>query len=364
MIYLAWFILFFAAIQSLVAITNLIIQQNPGKAITGFDELVSVLIPARNEEKNIGNILNDLLLQDYMNIEILVFNDQSTDKTEEIVSAFSEKDNRVKLINSKGLPDGWLGKNYACHSLSKQAHGKYLLFLDADVRIGNQIIAQTISVSEKYKLGLLSIFPKQMMHSIGEWITVPNMNYILLSLLPLILVRKSGFSSFAAANGQFMLFNSAIYLNLFPHQAFRQNKVEDIEIARYYKSLGLKIACLSGNHSISCRMYNGYREAVDGFSKNVINFFGNSYFLAIFFWILTSFGIVPILFFLSSKALIIYILLIISKRIIISSISKQNLFYNLIFVIPQQITMGLFIYKSIIYSTKKQFEWKGRSISL
>jgi cellulose synthase/poly-beta-1,6-N-acetylglucosamine synthase-like glycosyltransferase len=147
---------------------------------TDFNHLVSVLIPARNEEKNIAKLLNDLLDHDYKNIEILVFNDQSTDKTAEIVTGFSQKDSRVKLINSDGLPEGWLGKNHACHSLSKLAKGKYLLFLDSDVRIGNGIIRQTCTFSDKHKLGLLSIFPRQIMVSAGEKAAVPLMHFILL----------------------------------------------------------------------------------------------------------------------------------------------------------------------------------------
>ena len=174
---LAWFIFAFTLLQFAVAIVNLIFPQRFPSSISGFNNLVSVLIPARNEEKNIANLLNDLISNDYKNTEILVFNDQSTDKTADIVTGFSQKDSRVKLINSDGLPKGWLGKNHACHSLSKLAKGNYLLFLDSDVRIGNGIIRQTCIFSDKHKLGLLSIFPRQIMTSAGEKAAVPLMHY-------------------------------------------------------------------------------------------------------------------------------------------------------------------------------------------
>jgi len=363
MIYLAYFVLVFAVIQLLVALVNLIFIQKYSNEKANFNGLVSVLIPARNEEKNIANILNDLQNQGYSNIEIIVFNDQSTDKTEEIVTEFSLIDSRVKLINSNGLPDGWLGKNYACYSLSKHAKGNYLLFLDADVRISNDIIINTIGHSIKHNLGLLSIFPKQIMMTLGERVTVPNMNFILLSLLPLILVRKSKYPSLAAANGQFMLFKSKVYFDTNPHELMKANKVEDIEIARYFKNKNIPIACLTGNDTIKCRMYEGFTEAVNGFSKNVINFFGNSFLTAILFWLITTLGFILVLTSFEPIVSVLYLITIVATRVFISIVSRQNILLNLMLAIPQQITMGIFIYKAFINTIKKQYQWKGRNIS-
>jgi glycosyltransferase involved in cell wall biosynthesis len=307
--------------------------------------------------------LTGLQNQDYKNIEIIVFNDQSTDNTANIVKGISENDKRIKLIDSAGLPDGWLGKNHACFSLAKHANGKFFLFLDADVQIANNIIQQTTQFSKKHKLGLLSIFPMQIMKSLGEEATVPNMNFILLSLLPLVLVRKLHFSSIAAANGQFMLFQSDVYRKFQPHEKMKTSKVEDIEIARYLKKSKIKVACLLGNKSITCRMYSGFSEAVYGFSKNVIQFFGGSFFMAILFWLITSLGFILVLFSFSTTVFLLYISALILIRIFISIASKQSVLRNLKFAIPQQVTMGIFIFQAIINSYKKQYSWKGRNIS-
>jgi len=107
MIYIAYFVLVFSVIQLLVAFVNLIFRQNFSRVKTNYSGLVSVLIPARNEEKNIATILNDLQNQNYHNIEVIVFNDQSTDRTVEIITEFTKKDARIKLVNSNGLPEGW-----------------------------------------------------------------------------------------------------------------------------------------------------------------------------------------------------------------------------------------------------------------
>ena len=362
MIYLAYIIFTFTLIQLTVAIINSVYIQQPKSGICNFNGLVSVLIPARNEESNIANLLSDLQTQDYHNIEIIVFNDLSTDRTEEIVTQIAKTDRRIRLANSKGLPQGWLGKNYACHSLSNIAKGEYLLFLDADVRVKGGIITNSIAFAEKHKTGLLSIFPKQKMISAGEYLTVPVMNYILLTLLPLVLVFKSKFSSMAAANGQFMLFERAKYFETLPHEKFKNNKVEDIEIARYFKQKNIPVVCTLGDDTIECRMYNGFVEAVNGFSKNVVNFFGNSFFAAILFWVVTTFGFLVIFSELSTVLFCIFLIIVLATRVVVSFISMQNIFLNLILLVAQQFILGFLIYKAIIYKFNKQLKWKGRNI--
>ena len=360
---LAYIILGFSIIQFLVALVNLVFSQPFPKSGNNQNPLVSVLIPARNEEKNIGNILSDLQQNQYKNLEIIVFNDQSEDKTAEIVREFAKADNRIKLLDSPFLPDGWLGKNHACYSLAKNATGKYFLFLDADVRITGEVIAGAIAFSEKNQLGLISVFPRQIMKSLGEWITIPNMNYILLTLLPLILVRKTGIQSLAAANGQFMFFDAKIYNQFQPHEKMKSAKVEDILIARYFKKSKIKIACISAKNAIECRMYNGFGEAVNGFSKNVTMFFGNSFLAAILFWLVTGFGFIAVLVGLPVFVFYIYLLLLILTRAAVSVTSGQNAIINILLIVPQQIALGLFIFKAIENKFRKRLVWKGRNIS-
>jgi len=363
MLIIAYIVLGFTVIQLLVALANLVFETTlPGSADTS-DDLVSVLVPARNEEKNIGNILDDLINQACRNIEVIVFNDQSEDRTAEIVTEYTISESRIRLVNSGGLPEGWLGKNFACHSLSEKATGKYYLFLDADVRIGNDLIGRAVSFSIRYDIDLISIFPKQIIKTFGERITIPNMNYILVSLLPLVLVRKTEYPSLSAANGQFMFFRADTYSKMKPHEAVKSDRVEDISIARIYKEAGRKIACLLGDDSITCRMYSGFRDAVTGFSKNVIAFFGNSFMLALLFWLVTTFGFLAVLFEFSMPVIISYIIIYILTRIFISASSRQCIFLNLLFIVPLQASMGLFIYRAFINKNFKKFQWKGRNIN-
>lgn len=362
MFYLAAFIFVFTAIQLLIAAVNLLFKPKLIKSQLHGNPLISVLIPARNEAENIGFLLADLINQHYKNIEIIVFDDQSDDQTVGAVSALAETDSRIKLIRSGGLPTGWLGKNFGCYSLSLHAKGEYLLYLDADVRISGDLIQTAVDYSEKHRLGLLSIFPEQIIITSGEKMTVPIMNYILLSLLPLPLVQWITFQSLAAANGQFMLFNTSIYNRFKPHEHVKNCKVEDIEIARYFKEKRIPVACLTGNKSIRCRMYSGFSEAIGGFSKNIISFFGNSFILAVIFWLITTFGFIPVLIFFSVNFFVIYVVMLLLIRLFVALASHQRILDSFLYFIPQQMVMGVIIFRSFLNKHFFHYQWKGRSI--
>ena len=361
MIYLGYIVIVFTAIQLIVAVVNIVFKQKMG-AMGSNEKLVSVLIPARNEEKNILNILRDISSQNYYNYEVIVFDDQSTDSTVKIVTEYMQKDKNIRLIASEGLPNGWLGKNHACHSLALEAKGDYYLFVDADVRIKRNIIGETLRFAQKHTLNLVSVFPKQTLKSWGEWATVPIMNYILLTLLPLILVRKIGLSSIAAANGQYMFFDAKNYRNLLPHEAMKSEKVEDIKIARHYKQKHMNVACLASETDVRCNMYNSYSESVNGFSKNVTTFFGGSTLLAIFFWLISTFGFIPILLLYGTRGLTLYLVAVLIIRLLVSMTSKQSVSKNIIYLLAQQISLGLIIMKSIQHKLNKKHIWKGRNI--
>ncbi len=362
MIIIIYIILIFSAVQFLTVLANLVFRQKLKYTNVKNNPFVSVLIPARNEENNIANIINDLQQQTYKNLEIIIFDDKSIDKTASIVKDKLNNNNRIKLIQSKELPNNWLGKNWACHNLAQKAKGDYLLFLDADVRLKPDLIVRTVAYSQKYNLSLLSIFPKQIMKSTGEKLTVPLMHFILTTLLPLILVKKSPFVSHSAANGQFMLFHSKDYHKYLPHQVFKSHKVEDIKISRFYKSEKRTLACITGTDLISCRMYNNFKEAINGFSKNIVMFFGNSYFFAILFWATNILGIIPIFIYSNNLITILYCLTIILIRVFFSIVSKQNILMNLLLFVPQMVSMFIMLLKSLIYKFTKKQQWKGRYI--
>lgn len=362
MIYVSWSILAIASVNFLVSLINLLSFHFLPEGSIGEAPLVSVLIPARNEEANIGNILTDLLMIPYRNLEVLVFNDESTDHTEQIVQKFEKKDGRFRLLTGSPLPPLYTGKNHACHQLSMEATGEYFLFLDADVRLKETLIESALSWMIKKELALLSIFPLQVMKTVGEKLSVPLMNWILLSLLPMPLIRQNKRASLAAANGQFMLFPAEIYRKFQFHQLFREHKIEDMAIIRYLKKKGKHVDTFLGKDNISCRMYDRLGSAIEGFSKNIFLFFGNSITLTLLYAILITLAPVFIVLYLPATCWIIYAILILGMRVNISLASRQDVFQNLLYLVPQQIVLLFIIIKALHNRITGKLIWKDRNI--
>lgn len=361
MLYIAYISILFLLMQLINVVLNLIFKQRI-KANTSFgNEHISVLIPARNEEENIPFILSDLKKSNNENMEIIVFDDESSDNTAKVVRDFATQDQRIRLIQSKGLPNGWLGKNYACYQLAQQAKGRYFLFLDADVRIDESCITDAVEYLKRLDLKLLSVFPIQLQNTLGEKIAVPVMNYILLTLLPLIFVRTSPFKSHSAANGQFMLFDAESYKKRQPHSLFKNSAVEDINIARYFKKEKLKIACITGEKRIQCRMYKKYKEAVAGFSKNVLMFFGNTPLFALLFWTFSTLGWIPVLLSLP-QYLMGYFAVLLLILLLYSSIGKQNIIANIVLYPLQMLFFTIILGNAMLNKKNKRLKWKERNI--
>ncbi|MFT4679504.1 MAG: glycosyltransferase involved in cell wall biosynthesis [Flavobacteriales bacterium] len=363
MIYFCYFLIFFLVLRLLVALINMLsFHYLPKKVPSTIDVSISVLIPARNEEHNIGDLLKQL--DDYSSalLEIIVYDDSSTDSTAAIVNGFVQDNSKFKLLRGVALPEGWLGKNHACHQLSQKAQGDVLLFLDADVKIRDGAIPKAILHLQTHELHLLSIFPKQIFSSFGEKVTVPIMNWILLSLLPIVLVRTSKNPAFSAANGQFMMFRANTYKEHVPHQLFRNHMVEDIAIIQYFKTQLLKSDTLLGNKDVECRMYSGAKEAIEGFTKNIFQFFGDSILMTLLVAVTTT--IAPLIIYLNFGVYFgtLYVFGIVLIRIFVSVASRQSPWQNVLLLLPQHALFLIIIGKRLVNNGKKELIWKGRNV--
>jgi len=362
MYYLALIVLVFTALRLLTALSNLVLRQwlHEGNPVT--EEKVSILIPARNEEKNIGQLLESIISQEYQNWEAIVYDDLSEDQTASTVSNFATKDKRIRLIKSEGLPEGWRGKNRGCHILAQEAQGAWLLFLDADATVGKHLLSDAIAHMQKYRLQLLSIFPFQIMKSFGEKVTVPLMHWVLVSLLPLILTRKTRMPSLSAANGQFMLFEASTYHRFRFHEKMRAYATEDIVISRYMKRQGLKIHTLLSRDQVRCRMYHSFREAAHGFARTMIAFFGGNITLTLLYALITTFGVIPVWLSMGMPATISYLVATLMIRILVSLAAKQNVLFNFATAPVQQLAFFAISILAINNKIRKKTSWKGRLV--
>lgn len=356
----ACIVLVFTGIQLAVVLVNLFAGETllptPGRR----QPSVSVLIPARNEARTIGSLLTDLSRSAVRPLEIIVCDDRSDDGTARVVKETGRALGLpVRLIRSLPLPEGWTGKNFACYQLARQASGAYFLFLDADVRIGPEAIGRALATARRNGLGLLSVFPCQRLKTRGEKSVVPLMSYILLTLLPLRAVRKAASQpALAAANGQFMLFRSGTYRRLQPHRSVRNRAVEDIRIARYYKSNGIPTGCYTGNSGVSCRMYRNFREAVNGFARSLPAFFGGSRLLAGLFWLVTTLGIIPVWNAFSWPVTAGYIAAYLLIRLIANRMACRPFTEGLVYIPLQQAAFAWILLRSLAPP-----DWKGRKIT-
>ena len=360
----ALLVLFLTFLRFSVAFINMVSRPYLPEADPQTDDLpsLSVLIPVRNEEKNIDRLLGSLTYLGYNKAEILVYDDGSTDRSALLIRGYEALDSRVRYIAGTELPAGWTGKNYACHNLAMAATGDYLLFLDADVTVGYDLLRRAVLFARRHDLALLSMFPDQMMRTRGEKIVVPFMFRILLSLLPLFLIRRCRWTSFAAANGQMMLFRGDLYRRYHFHEAVKERLAEDIEIMRLVKLKKLRGDTLVGGKEIQCRMYHNYSEGIDGFSRNIFSMFGNSipFFL---FYSLSGLGSWILFLFLPWYFMASYIFMIVGLNAMIAVTIRQRVSENLRYLLPGTVAFYHIALTAVVKTFRQSYEWKGREVN-
>lgn len=359
---LIYFIFLFLILRFTVTLFNFISNPKLTSSPREYTDMVSILIPVRNEEHNILNLLESIRDQDYQNYEVIILDDHSTDNTQELCARFCRLNKRFRIISGKALPKDWLGKNYACYQLAAESKGTFLMFLDADETIANGLINNTVHRIKFYRLDLLSLFTNQVMISWGERMIVPLMHFVLLNLLPLRLVKLSKNPAFSAASGQFMLFNADNYRENQWHEQVKGKVVEDIEIMKLVKGYGFKAEALLANGFIFCRMYKNFSEAFNGFSKNLLAGFNNSVIGLFLYLLLVILGPIAIAYILSLELLLFALALIILSRVMISLMSGQNVWLNIILHPLQLIFMVLISVTSVKKYFTKTIVWKGRTI--
>jgi chlorobactene glucosyltransferase len=241
--------------------------------------LVSVIVPARNEERRIGECLQSLLEQDYPAMEVIVVDDRSTDGTAALVGAMSAADPRVRLVAGADLPPGWLGKPHALWQGVRHAAGEYLCFVDADTRLHPRCVGMAVSLCAPDKADLLTFGMKVECPSFWEKAVQPLILQMILAWFPADKINDPS-SEVASANGPFLFFRRAVYEALGGHEAVREEIVEDLELARKVKKAGYTILWVLAPELVRIRMYQSLKEIWEGWSKNFYKSMGERLWLA------------------------------------------------------------------------------------
>lgn len=229
----------------------------------------SVLIPARNEEANIAAALRSVLQSDGIEIEAIVLDDDSSDRTAEIVRDIAQIDPRVRLESAPPLPLGWFGKNFACHQLAGLARHPLLFFLDADVRVSrSDSLARLAAFAEQSGATLVSGIPREETGGLMEKLTIPLIHFVLLGFLSLDWMRARTDPRFAAACGQILAVRRDAYERVGGHGAVANRIHDAVALARAFRAHRLTTDLFDATDTFHCRMYQNAAEVWHGFTKN------------------------------------------------------------------------------------------------
>ena len=346
-----------------VSVINLITAPKllAGKPLSDIKDLISVIIPMRNEVNNAENIINDLLAQAYVNLEIIAVDDNSTDGTWEVLQKFTLHKN-FKWISLGDKPEEWIGKSWALWEGLHLAKGDVFVFVDADVRMDKLAIAENYIEMTKFNVGVLNCFPRQIAPSLGEKMIVPLMNWSTVGFFPVSLVNKSTLKRVFMANGQFIMCHKEEYEKIGGHESVKSLLNEDSAIINRFKEEEVRIRVVLGDNLVTCRMYKGYADARKGFGRSLVSAFGGIllFMTIVIFWMLMF--LMPYAIIFIDSRFIWVILGILIHRLITSIIYRENPFINM-FLHPIQmlILLEISIY-SIYLKLTKNIIWKGRAV--
>jgi len=314
---------------------------------------VSVLVPARNEEHNLPRLLSSFAGQDHPDAEMIVYDDQSTDGTWEIIENACHES--VRGIRGGELPTGWVGKTNGCYQLSLQARGEVFLFIDADTEF--QHPAALRHMCERFAARPPGTMLTGMTLLKGSGLSIVTMiGSIILSCIPWWMGKRVPAAAMSGVNGQCWMITGSDYRTYEPHQFVRGEVLEDIRIGRYLHKMGLIPLLDDVTDDLTVHMYGSFGEAWAGFRKNTADILGRSTIgsLVVLAGYILIFLVAPILY-------PPFLLSLLFLKIISDRITRQSWRITMMAPVSFLFVAGLG-FDSIWHRSRGRIEWKGRII--
>jgi glycosyltransferase involved in cell wall biosynthesis len=289
-----------AAIPAILFAMNLFFFRRPGPQWNKRPlPPVSVLIPARNEERSIEGAIKSVLASRGVEIELIVLDDGSTDRTGEIVQAAAEKDPRIRLQSAPPLPEGWNGKQHACWVLASLATHDVFCYLDADVRVGPEAIYRmagelNYQEQDEPEMALVSGFPRLETGTFLEKLLLPLIHFVLLGFLPLAGERWIRWSAFAAGCGQFMMMRREPYFVSGGHSGNPMTMHDGLRLPRLFRRHGFRTGLFDLGKDAACRMYRTNGQVWFGLAKNATEGMASVFRLPLFSVLLFGGQVLPL----------------------------------------------------------------------
>jgi len=323
---------------------------------------LSVIVPARNEEASLGQCLESLTAQTGVAFEIIVVDDHSTDRTREIAASYAG----VRVIEADPLPAGWTGKNNAVTTGARQAHGRWLLFTDADTVHLPGSLARALKEAEENEVDLLSYSPEQIAVTFWEMAVLPVVFAELARQYPPSKVSDPKYPD-AAANGQYILIKCEAYEAVGGHATIAGDILEDVALARAVKASGRKIRFRYAADAVRTRMYRNYAQLRDGWTKNLALLFPNPGWLAVktlalwaLPWIIFGLAIAGGLRQWWWNPMFVGVLLYLGGRINRANFTTDMTILGVLFGMPM---FAYLLLRSKRAHSKGSVPWKGRTYS-
>jgi len=232
--------------------------------------LVSVVIPARNEARNIDRCVRSVLGTTYPDVEVIVVDDHSSDGTGDTARRIAADDPRLRVIENEPLPEGWFGKQWACANGARASKGAILLFADADTVHSSDLLTRSVRTMLRRDADLFSVAGRQELGSFWERLVQPAVFAIMaVRYGGTESVTRSRFTSSKIANGQCLFVKRTTYEALDGHALVKSHVADDMMLAQRYFARGKKVVLALGVEQLSTRMYESLRELIDGWGKNV-----------------------------------------------------------------------------------------------
>jgi chlorobactene glucosyltransferase len=329
---------------------------------------MAILIPARNEESNLGACLESVLAQGTVVKEILVYDDHSTDATPSLIEQYVGKDKRIRVVPAIPLQTGWVGKNFACAQLAGAAQSEWMLFLDADTHLFEEASVRMLAEASAREVTLLSCWPALEMGSFWERTLLPMLNFMVFTIFPGPLSLQRWDPALGLAHGACVLVRRDKYEALGGHASVRNAITEDIRLAQLWRKHGERGVCLDGTGTVSVRMYRSFAEIWKGFQKNFfpgfrseVTFWGFILLHSVFF--LFPFCILPVLISVGGSwvfALSLVIFFVMLMRLLLAVRFRQKIWPIFLHPVAEAILILLALSSWWRCRSGRGVNWKGR----
>ncbi|HEY3054646.1 MAG TPA: glycosyltransferase [Thermoanaerobaculia bacterium] len=354
---LTYILLAYWAFALLNIILNLLLIGRPRKAALEREPFVSIVIPARDEERDIERTVRALLVQDYSAFEVIVVDDRSTDSTGAILARIAAEDRRLVVVHGEEPPAGWLGKPWAMHQGSGRARGEMLLFVDADVHYAPGTLLTAVEQIEASGVAMLFLYPHFEMRGLWENAVMPAVP-LTPFMFPLWLGERFPLPFLGLGGGTGNLIRRGEYDAVGGHEALCDAVVDDVGLAQHVRRNGHRTGVIRADRLVSVRMYHGLDEIVRGFTKNAFTAIGRSYLITATFVVILFVGhLLPFIL-----PLVAVVALIIAARLIFFAAMRYPLWSAvLLHPLLAMIWIWIVIRSAWITGVRGELAWRGRT---